>query len=155
VVNNASQASDRSNLIVPIVIAVALIPIVGAAWWWLERDTGPATPPALTDEAKAYTRNLKLGGVNMQAKTNFTGAPLVEITGEITNTGDRPLSLVELNCVFYDPYGQVVLRERVPIVRSALAPGGTRQFRLPFEGLPDSWNRAMPQLVIANIRFGS
>lgn len=144
---------DRSNLITPLVIAVALLPVVGGVWWWLERGPAPAQRPALTAEAKSYVSNLKLSGVAMQAKTNFTGAPLVEITGRITNAGPRTLTLVELNCVFYDPYQQVVLRERVPIVRSPLEPGGTREFRLPFEGIAPSWNRGMPQLVIANIVF--
>jgi hypothetical protein len=41
----------------------------------------------------------------------------------------------------------------VAIVQSLLAPGAAREFRMPFEGLPDTWNRAMPQLVIANITF--
>ena len=54
----------------------------------------------------------------------------------------------------YDTMGQVVFRERVPIVRKPLAPGETAAFRLPFEGLPDSWNKQMPQLVIAQIDFG-
>ena len=86
---------------------------------------------------------------------NYAGAAGVEVMGNITNGGDRTLSLVELNCVFYDPYGQVVLRERVPIVRSTMKPGETRPFRLPFEGLPASWNQAMPQLVIARISFAA
>ena len=150
---NSRKPAEPSNLIVPLAIALALIPIAGGVWWWLEREPEPVQAPSLTSEAKSYVKNLKLAGVNMQAKTNFTGAPLVEITGNITNAGDRVRTRVELNCVFYDPYTQVVLRERVPIVRSTLKPGETREFRLPFEGIPESWNRAMPQLVIASINF--
>jgi hypothetical protein len=59
--------------------------------------------------------------------------------------------------VFYDAYGQVVLRERVAIVRSrtgGLQPGETKSFRLPFDSIPESWNQAMPQLVIAQVLFG-
>ena len=81
---------------------------------------------------------------------------MVEITGRIGNTGNRVLQLVEINCVFYDPYGQVVLRQRVPIVSrkaGGLAPGDTKPFRLPFDTLPESWNNQMPQLVIARIDF--
>ena len=64
--------------------------------------------------------------------------------------------MVEINCVFYDPYGQVVLRERVPIVSRKmgnLAPGEIKNFRLAFDNIPESWNQAMPQLVIARIDF--
>ena len=66
------------------------------------------------------------------------------------------LELVEINCVFTDPYGQVLLRERVPIVSKKmgkLAPGETKPFRLAFDSVPESWNQAMPQMVIARIDF--
>ena len=67
-----------------------------------------------------------------------------------------PLNLVEINCVFYDPYGQVVLRQRTPIVSpkaGGLAAGVQKPFRLPFDTIPESWNNVMPQLVIARIDF--
>jgi hypothetical protein len=63
---------------------------------------------------------------------------------------------VEINCVFYDAYGQVVLRERVPIVSpriGAVSPREIKPFRLPFDNVPESWNQAMPQLVMAGIEF--
>jgi hypothetical protein len=93
----------------------------------------------------------------MKATENYMGAMLIEITGRIRNDGNRPLRLVELNCVFYDVSQNVIHRERVPIVkRSALGslkPGESRAFRMPFDAIPDGWNQAMPQLVIANIDF--
>ena len=51
----------------------------------------------------------------------------------------------------------MVLKERVEIVRGRLGglkPGETKDFRLPFDNLPQSWNQGMPQLVIAEIVFG-
>jgi hypothetical protein len=50
----------------------------------------------------------------------------------------------------------MIHRERVPIVRATgkpLVPGETRDFRLPFDSLPDEWNQAVPQLVVAQIKF--
>jgi hypothetical protein len=64
--------------------------------------------------------------------------------------------VVEINCIFYDPYGQVVLRQRVPIVSpkaGGLSPGAAKPFRLPFDTIPESWNNIMPQMVIARIDF--
>lgn len=110
----------------------------------------------LTPEAKSYVRNLKLSDVDMNAHESYLKQMVVQISGKITNTGDRPLELVELLCVFHDPYGQLVLRERVPIVSQkmgGLKPGETKPFRLPFDNLPESWNHQMPQLVIAGIKF--
>jgi hypothetical protein len=92
----------------------------------------------------------------MRAHESYLKQEVVEITGKITNTGDRVLDSVEIVCVFYDPYGQVILRERVAIVSrkmGKLAPGESKPFRLAFDNVPESWNQAMPQMVIAAIDF--
>ena len=115
---------------------------------------------ALTPEAKAYTRFLQLSDVEMKATQNYFQQTVVEIDGKIANAGTRPLDTVEIYCVFHDSYGQLVLRRRVPIVGGGssghgggLKPGETKSFRLPFDDLPESWNQAMPQLVIAGVKF--
>jgi hypothetical protein len=49
-----------------------------------------------------------------------------------------------------------VLRERVAIVNlktGALAPGETKAFRMAFDNVPEDWNQALPQMVIAAIDF--
>jgi hypothetical protein len=110
----------------------------------------------LTPEAKAYVRYLNLSGVQMKSTESYLKQNITEIEGSIQNQGDRALVSVEIMCVFYDAYGQVTLRERVPIVKRSggpLKPGGTRSFRLPFDDIPPSWNNQMPSLVIASIIF--
>jgi hypothetical protein len=148
----ASEVKSRISIPLVIVLMVALAAL-GIWWHYASQPREAPPPPAITAEAKEYVRNLRLSGVEMKATENFAGATVVEIVGKIINAGDRVLNRVELNCVFYDAYGQLVLRERVPIVRSTLNAGEERDFRLPFEGIPESWNQAMPQLVIASINF--
>lgn len=152
--------SPRKSKEFPTGIAVALAVILliggGAAWYFSQPRANSGQAPVLTPEAKAYVRNLKLNDVELKATDSAMTKSLIEIVGSITNNGDRKLKLVELNCVFYDPYGQVVLRERVPIVRAktgSLAPTETKAFRMAFDNMADSWNQAMPQLVIAQIQF--
>jgi hypothetical protein len=142
-------------LVAGLVLALGL-----AGFWYLDRTSKqpPAPPPPLTEQARAYVREqkLKLSEVGMGAHENYMKQSVVEITGNIGNAGERTLKTVELNCVFYDAYGLVVLRERVPIVSAkigSLAPGETKPFRLPFDNIPEAWNQAMPQLVIAGITF--
>jgi hypothetical protein len=126
--NKAATPKNKPISIPPWAIVLVLALAAGlAGFLYLERlaNRPPPPPPPLTAEARAYVRYLKL-------------------------------SDVEIICVFYDAYGQVVLRERVPILSTktgGVAPGETKAFRLPFDNLPESWNRMMPQLVIARIDF--
>ena len=140
-------------------LVVALVIILGAGFFfYLDRASRrpPPPPPPLTAEAKAYVRSLQLMDVEMQKHESYLKQAVVEITGKIGNHGNRGLRLVEINCVFYDSYNQVVRRERVPIVSQkigGLASGEIKNFRLPFDDIPESWNQALPQLVIAQIVF--
>ena len=107
----------------------------------------------LTPEAKAYVRNLQLSEVTLKATESYAKQTVTEIEGKITNSGSRVIRYAEVSCVFYDRFGQVIKRERVPLVKATLKPGESRTFRLPFDDLPESWNNQMPQLVIAGIDF--
>ncbi len=141
-----------------IALAIAAAGVVAAL---LLMRGGPRQPPVpvLTPEARAYVHAgyLNLSEVSMSAKQNFAEQTLVEVTGKITNTGSRMLKQVDVNCVFRDPSGRVVLRDRVSIVKERLGglkPGETIDFRLPFDTIPESWNQVLPELVIAQILFG-
>jgi hypothetical protein len=152
----ATAENKKSIPVLP--VAVGLVLLLGAAgFYFLQRQSNvPAPKPVLTGDARAYVRYLKLSEVDMKAHESYLKQSIVEITGKIGNQGNRVLKLVEINCVFSDAYGQVVLRERVPIVSpkiGGLAPGETKTFRLAFDNIPESWNQALPQLVIAQIVF--
>ena len=141
----------------PLYIGAAILVIGGAVFAYMRVESRkPAADLELTPEAKAYVRNLQLSDVTMQANQSLFNQVVVEIQGKIANAGDRRVDLLEIYCVFHDAYGQTVLRKRVPIVTPKLGglnPGETKGFRLPFDELPESWNHAMPTLVIAGIKF--
>ena len=149
------EKSERTLPVSAIVIGLVVILGFGMFLYLDHLSKVPPAQPVLTPEAKAYVRNLKLSDVGMEAHESYLKQAVTEITGKIGNTGPRRLKRVEINCIFYDAYGQVVLRERVPIVKetTGLAPGETRDFRLAFDNLPESWNQSMPQMVIAQIVF--
>lgn len=80
----------------------------------------------------------------------------MEILGNVTNKGGKTVKLVEVVCVFRDTNGVEMQRERAYVVGGrlgSLGPGKTLPFRLPFDNLGESWNQAMPSLVIAQIQF--
>lgn len=150
----ANKQKQATSVSVPLVIALMVaIALGGGFWWYASRPSDAGKPKPTTEEAKAYTKNLKLSDVKMKASVSYAGGDLVEITGKIQNTGDRTVTRAELTCIFYDPFGTEVARERLPIVKTKLNAGDTRDFRLPFEGIPAQWNQAMPTMVIASIDF--
>jgi len=138
-----------------IIYTAAVLLFLGGigAWFVLRTSASSSVPSPLTAEAKAYVRNLKLSEVTMKATESYVGQTVTEIEGKITNGGGRLAQRVDVYCIFYNAYGEVVIRERVPIVRTALKPGETRAFRLPFDDIPEGWNNQLPQLVIARIDF--
>ena len=159
--DNAGSKTETSRLSIPVPVMVGgIIVILGLSAWggydyWQRKH--PPAPPVLTPEAKQYVRNLQLSGVEMKATESYMKQRVVEITGDVTNNGPRAVNVVEINCVFYDPYGQLVLRERVTVVgrrTGRLAPGDKKSFRLAFDNIPESWNQQLPALVIAQIVFG-
>ncbi len=152
--------AEGRKLTLSIPVLVAIFAIIGGAGIWGYLTFGPrqpaAPPPVLTAEAKEYLGSLKLSDVNMQAAESYVKQSLVEILGKISNQGQRRVTLVEVNCVFRDTAGQIVKRERVTVAgrkTGPLAPGDTKPFRLAFDDVPENWNRAMPDLVIAQIQF--
>jgi len=134
------------------VLAVVLF-VGGALAWFISRPKPALSAVPLTADAKAYVRNLQLTDVSMKATESYVGQMVTEIEGKITNAGARNVDQAEVYCIFYNAYGEVILRERVPIVKGGIKPGETRNFRLPFDDIPSSWNNQMPQLVIARIEF--
>src|ERR1044071_6885639 len=115
----------------------ALLLLGAGGYLALERQSSvPRRPPVLTGDARAYVRSLKLSEVEMKAHESYLKQAVTEITGKIANEGNRVLKLVEINCVFSDAYGQVVLRRPMAIVgqkSGGLAPGEVKSFRLAFD----------------------
>jgi len=131
----------------------AVLLIGGALLWFGTRPQPSSSLPPMKPEDKAYVHSLDLSDVTMKATESYVKQTITEIEGKITNKGNRTVKEAELYCIFYNVYGEVVIRERVPIIKSALKPGESRPFRLPFDDIPAGWNNQMPQLVIAHIEF--
>jgi hypothetical protein len=169
-------AAKKKFTVPPMAIVAGIVALLGAGGFlYLDRaskqpPTGPAPPSA---EARAYAKNLRFvadDGVNlenprMESHESYLKQSIVEITGNIMNAGDRPVSSVEVTWLFKDPgtpmpdgtlYQEVIWRERTSLVTKksgGLAPGQFRHFSVSFDNVPETWNQAMPSLVIAGIEF--
>jgi hypothetical protein len=152
-----ARPAKKSAIGLPVYFGAAVAVLAGGAYFYVDSlGNRTAADVPLSPEGRAYVRNLRLSDVTMKATDSYVMQRIVEVQGKVANAGDRGLAIVDINCVFYDGYGQLVLRKRVPIVSERLGglkPGETKSFRLPFDQIPESWNQAMPQLVIAGVKF--
>jgi hypothetical protein len=135
-------------------LAIVLAIAVAA---YLSRPAPQAAAVHPSAEATSYLSNLQLSDVSMKAAENLMKQQVVYIDGKIANHGPRAIERIDVYCIFSGIDGREVSRERVPVVQTGtggvFGPNQTRSFELPFDGLPDTWNQAMPRLVIAQIRF--
>ena len=99
--------------IVTLALALAL---AGGLLWFVNRPHAAAAAAPLSADAKSYVRNLKLSDVTMKATESYVGQTVTEIEGKIANAGGRTVEHADVYCIFYNAYGEVILRERVAIV---------------------------------------
>ena len=155
----ASKKQPALSNAVIITVVIVIATLTGGFWYYQKIAHAAPRVVVLTPEAKAYVRSLQITDSDMKAHEGFAGViGVVEITGKIKNSGDRPVDVIEIYCNFYDTYRQLVLRERLPIVSmkmGGLKPGEQKAFRLAFDTIPASWNQAMPGLVIAQMQFAN
>ena len=174
----AGNAVDpkKNFSIPPMGVVAGIVVLLGlAGFLYLDRASkqSPPAPAQPSAEARAYAKNLRFvadDGVNLQnpemkAHESLLNQSVVEISGNIMNAGERPIDSVEVTWLFKDPgtpmpdgqlYQEVIWRERTYLVTKkmgGLAPGQFRHFSVSFDNIPETWNQAMPSLVIAGIQF--
>jgi hypothetical protein len=171
-----AEKQENQFAIPPMAIVAGIVVLAGlAGFLYLDRMSKqtPAGPPPPSAEARAYAKNLRfvaddgvmLENPKMESHESYLKQSIVEITGNILNSGDRPLNSVDVTWLFKEPgavmpdgqlYQEVIWRERTSLVTKktgGLAPGQFRHFSVSFDNIPDTWNQAMPNLVIAGIEF--
>jgi hypothetical protein len=182
VLEDVSKTWQRKGPSVGVLVALIVLALGGglAYFAWEHYQNRPANRTVLTEEAKQYLPYLDLSDVRMEAKESFLGHTIVSIEGKISNLGERGVRVVEVTCVFRDPYLNELGRQAVVIVRpyewvtvrtgsinelgrqavvivspqaGLLDPGQTRPFRIAFDAVPQGWNQIMPNLYIAQIQF--
>jgi hypothetical protein len=160
----------------PMAIVAAIVVLAGlGGFWYLDHTSkqsppGPAPPTAAARAYAKYLRFVAADGVTaenpvMDSHESYLKQSIVEITGNLLNTGDRAINSVAVTWLFYEPgavmpdgklYQEVIWHERTFLVTrkgGGLDPGKVRPFKVSFDNIPDSWNQAMPSLVIAAIEF--
>jgi hypothetical protein len=145
----------------PLIIAAALIVVVGVAIWLYGRH---AKPPASTQVAEApYASNLHISDLHLSTAQNFVGGEVTYLEGKIANTGTQTVTGAQVQAIFRNSLGEVVdspvvplqvqattlgRTEFVPLNRAPLTPNQQVEFRLTFEHISSDWNMGFPELRV-------
>lgn len=149
------------------VIAGVVIALIVIAVLLMGRGPAPPNPggTALAPPA-AYAKDLAITNLRMSQSSSVVGFTQTYIDGEITNHGTKTLTGITVQVVFRDFTGKVgqkntmpmnLIRTRQPSVdvepvsAAPIAPGETREFRLIFDHVTDSWNQQYPEIQVTAI----
>jgi hypothetical protein len=132
---------------------------------WLTPRTDKAATGAInrTTEPAAQVR---IAGVRIspQQANNLAN---VDVYGDATNTGTRPVTQVLLSAVFHDKDGKSFLAQQEPMQRAdvkgdkvtdtkdlaeePLKPGQTAGFRVSYSQVPGNWDGKPPELTVLQV----
>jgi hypothetical protein len=156
------QPPERSRFSFALTLAAAAVVIAVAGLYFLPGRQSPSQGTAAEAHfgpaEQSYAPKLQIENVAMSRAENFIHQEVTTLSGDVVNTGDRSLRVVELTIEFYDDLRQIALRE----TRSVLAPGAApltpterRGFEVSFEHIPSSWNMQQPAIHVTGLEFTS
>jgi len=147
-----------------VVVAVAVIFTLA-----LKRDSNQTTTVTpIRTAADPYAANLPISGLAMSESTNFVGSKITYVDGHMVNKGNRTITGITVQTLFYNFAKEVTQNETQPLkfIRTRqpyidvepvstdpLKPGEERDFRLIFDGVSPDWDGAYPLLRIVHVSF--
>jgi hypothetical protein len=157
-----AQPPDRGQFSFALTLAAVAVVIVLAGLYFLpgrqspSRGTAPEAHFPFGPAEQSYAPKIHIENVALSRAENFLHQEVTTLSGDLVNTGSRPLRAVALTIEFSDELNQVVLREaHSAFVPGAppLTPGERRSFEVSFEHLPTSWNMQQPSVRVTGLQF--
>jgi hypothetical protein len=123
------------------------------------RPHGPAATESLPfgPAEQAYARRIHFTNPQMARATNFLNQEFTYIGGTISNDGTHTLQRLQVTLEFHDPMSQVVLRETRLLITSPARPleaGQRRDFQVPLDHVPATWDQQYPSIRVSGIVLG-
>jgi hypothetical protein len=160
-------APKEPRTLLPWVIAGAVVLVVLGVLLVTGRRAAPSNPGgAGLAPPDPYAKHLTLSNIKMSESGTLSGAKQIYIDGSVANNGNKTLTGITVQVAFHDVTGQigqkntmpmVLIRTRepsvdtVPISAAPIAPGQTKEFRLIFDQVTDSWNQQYPDIRVIGI----
>jgi hypothetical protein len=152
----------------PLAAAAAVVVAVGVALL-LFYSRGAGGPRAIPPDTPldAYAPNLRISNLAMSRSSNYIGAQITYVDGQIVNAGNRTVTVITAQVLFRD-YTNIItqntteqmqfIRTRTPYIdvqpvsAAPLKPGGKQDFRLVFDGVSSDWNGAFPEIRLVHVQ---
>lgn len=154
------SSEDRSRFGIALVAAAALGLVVVLFFYLFSsgphRGTLREAQLPFGPAEQAYASRVEFRNFSMSRAENFVHQEVTMLSGEVANTGDRVLADLEVTVEFRDSLNQVVLRETRRMLGATPLPLGSghlRPFTISFEHIPADWNRHLPSVRVAGLRF--
>jgi len=143
--------------------AAALVVVIVLAVLVFAGRHKSASAPRTLQPADAYAAHLPLSQPAMSEAESLSGGKLTYLDGHVQNNGDRTVSGITVQVVFANdmqmppaidtvPLTLIRMKEPYidtqPVSAAPIKPGEDREFRLTFEGVPESWNQQMPEVRV-------
>ncbi|HZD45222.1 MAG TPA: DUF2393 family protein [Acidobacteriaceae bacterium] len=150
-------------IIAGVVVAVILVALVIAG----RRPAAENPGGAGLAPADPYAKSLILSNIKMSESSALSGVKQTYIDGNITNSGSKTLSGITVQVAFRDFTNQIGQKNTMPLTfirthtpyidvepvsNAPIGPGQTREFRLIFDHVTDSWNQQYPEIRVITIQ---
>jgi hypothetical protein len=160
-----SEPVER-NWLPLIIAAIVVLVVIGALVLFLGHSKNASSVTPISAQPDPYAASLPITNLAMSESTSLSGSKVTYLDGHIVNQGARTVSGISIQVLFRDYAHEVawnetqplqLIRTREPYIdtepvsAAPLKPGDQRDFRLAFDGVPDSWDGAYPDLRIVHV----
>lgn len=162
------KAAREPRSLAPWIIAGIVVLLVLGIFLARSHRASPANSAAAPVAPDPYAANLAVSNLQMSEASSVAGGKSVYVDGLISNHGNRTVSGITVQVAFHDFTGQFARSETMPlnlirthqpyidtepVSAAPIAPGETREFRLIFDNVPDSWNQNYPDIRVIGVKF--
>jgi len=156
-----AKQSEGSGGRRPLIAAIAAVVLAASIYLVFFHAPAPSPRPAVPQlpfgpEEQAYAGKLQFGNLAMSRAENFLHQEVTIMSGEVANTGGRPVQAIDATITFQDDMQQIVLRETRSLLRpgaAPLEPGKTVSFEISFDHVPPSWNVQTPSVRVVGVQL--
>jgi len=139
---------------------IIVVIIAGGAYFWIEKTSdkpiAAAAPLPMGSVEQAYASQIDFGSFDLSRTSNFLNQQVTNVSGVVSNNGQRTVLEMEVSMEFRDLAQNVILREKQRMFGAREKPLQSlekRAFQLNFENIPDGWNQVPPTFTVTGLRL--